>query len=70
MSLFEFILFYYITLFYHIHTVPNHLSPFAEVSLSIKSPVSSAGKTSRGAERGFELGPAVQQADALPTGLQ
>jgi hypothetical protein len=43
-------------------------SPFAEVYLHIFIAGSSVGKPPCGAEPKIELGPALQQADALPTG--
>jgi hypothetical protein len=46
----------------------SHLSPFAEASLLVLiALVLSGEKPPWGAEPRFELGPAVQQASALPT---
>jgi hypothetical protein len=50
------------------YTHPRRHSPRL-LSFS-SSLVSAAGKTSRGAEPGNELGPALQQSDALPTELR
>jgi hypothetical protein len=52
----------------HIHTILYiYPPPFAEASLHLLIALSSVGKTSCGAESRIKLGPAFQQADALPT---
>jgi hypothetical protein len=58
--------------FYHIHTFIQsqyiHPSPFAEASLHFFIALSAQwGKPPCSAEPRIELGPALQQADALPT---
>jgi hypothetical protein len=65
-------LFLFIFIFYHIHTFIQsqyiHPSPFAEASLHFFIALSAQwGKPPCGAEPRIELGPALQQADALPT---
>jgi hypothetical protein len=67
-------IFYYFCLF-HLHTfvitfIQNiHPSPFAEASLHFLHCLSlRVKKPPWGAEPRFELGPAVQQASAIPTG--
>jgi hypothetical protein len=62
----------FIFIFYHIHTFIQsqyiHPSPFAEASLHFFIALSAQwGKPPCGAEPRIELGPALQQADALPT---
>ena len=70
-TLFLFILFFFNTCIpSHIHTmIPYiHPSPFAEASLHfLIALVLSGEKPPCGAEPRIELGPAFQQADALPT---
>jgi hypothetical protein len=65
-------LFLFIFIFYNIHTFIQsqyiHPSPFAEASLHVFIAFSAQwGKPPCGAEPRIELGPALQQADALPT---
>jgi hypothetical protein len=59
-------LFVYFSYFYNIHLYNHiHPSPFAEASLHFLIACMLSGKDLP--EPGIELGPALQQADALPT---
>jgi hypothetical protein len=66
---FKFDIIYYIHSFYHIHRTPFAKVPLHLLSIS-SSLVSSVGKPPCGGEQRTEPGPALQQADALPTDLR